>query len=72
MDDDQIAFSIAKLKEYAIVDGGDARKLGLFTMTDARWQQTVEFMRDAGLVKPGVDVRRAYTLEFVKQIRVLP
>jgi len=72
MDDDQIAYSIAKLREYGIVDGGDARKLGLFTMTDARWKQTFEFMRDAGLVKPDVDVHKAYTLEFVKQVRVLP
>lgn len=72
MDDHQIAYSITKLKEYGIVDGGDAKKLGLFTMTDARWKQTFEFMRDAGLVKPDVDVRKAYTLEFVKQIRVLP
>ncbi len=72
MADDQIAFSIAKLKEYGIVDGGDAKKLGLFTMTDARWKQTFEFMRDANLVKPDVDVHKAYTLEFVKQIRVLP
>jgi NitT/TauT family transport system substrate-binding protein len=72
MDDDQIAYSIAKLKEYGIVDGGDARKLGLFTMTDARWKRTFEFMRDASLVKSGVDVHKAYTLEFVKQIRVLP
>jgi len=72
MDDNQIAFSIARLKEYGIVDGGDARKLGLFTMTDARWKQTFEFMRDARLVKPDVDVHKAYTLEFVKPIRVLP
>jgi NitT/TauT family transport system substrate-binding protein len=72
MDDNQIAFSIGKLKEYGIVDGGDAKKRGLFTMTDARWTQTFEFMRDARLVKPDVDVHKAYTLEFVKQIRVLP
>jgi NitT/TauT family transport system substrate-binding protein len=72
MDDNQIAFSIGKLKEYGIVDGGDAKKLGLFTMTDARWTQTFEFMRDARLVKTDVDVHKAYTLEFVKQIRVLP
>jgi len=72
MDDNQIAFSIAKLKEYGIVDGGDAKKLGLFTMTDARWKQTFEFMRDAGLVKPDVDVHKAYSLEFVKQVKVLP
>jgi NitT/TauT family transport system substrate-binding protein len=72
MDDEQLAFSVNKLKEYGIVDGGDARKLGLFTMTDARWKQTFEFMRDAKLVKPDVDYRKAYTLEFVKQVRVLP
>ena len=72
MDDDQIAFSIAKLKEYGIVDSGDAKKRGLFTMTDVRWKQTFAFMRDAGLVKPDVDYHKAYTLEFVKQVKVLP
>ena len=72
MDDAQLAFSNAKLKEYGIVTGGDAQKFGLFTMTDARWKQTFEFMRDAKLVKPDVDYKKAYTLEFVKQVKVLP
>ena len=72
MDDDQLAFSIAKLKEYGIVEGGDAKKLGLFTMTDSRWKQTFEFMSKAGLVKPEVDYHKAYTLEFVKQVKVMP
>ena len=72
MDDAQLDFSVAKLKEYGIVDGGDAKTLGLFTMTDARWKRTFEVMRDSGLVKPEVDYRKAYTLDFVKKIRVLP
>ena len=72
MDDAQLRFSLARLKEYGIVDGGDAKKLGLFTMTHERWRQTFDFMAQAGLVKPGVDVRKAYTLEFVRQIKVLP
>ncbi|HEX4986780.1 MAG TPA: ABC transporter substrate-binding protein [Burkholderiales bacterium] len=72
MDDAQLAFSVARLKEYGIVDGGDAKKLGLFTMTDARWKQTFEVMRDSKLIDPGVDYRKAYTLEFVKQVHVLP
>ena len=72
MDDAQLAFSLAKLKEYGIVDGGDARKLGLFTMTDSRWKQTFDFMAKAGLVKPDMDYHQAYTLEFVKQIKVMP
>ncbi len=29
-------------------------------------------MAKAGLVKAGMDVRKAYTLEFVRQIQVLP
>ena len=72
MDDEQLAFSVAKLKEYGIVEGGDAKKLGLFTMNDARWKQTFEVMRDSKLVKPDVDYKKAYTLEFVKQVKVLP
>ena len=72
MDDKQLAFSVAKLKEYGIVEGGDAKKLGLFTMNDARWKQTFEVMRDSKLVKPDVDYKKAYTLEFVKQVKVLP
>ena len=72
MDDEQLAFSVAKLKEYGIVEGGDAKTLGLFTMTDSRWKQTFEVMRDSKLVKPDVDYKKAYTLEFVKQVKVLP
>ncbi len=72
MDDEQLAFSVAKLREYGIVEGGDAQKLGLFTMTDARWKQPFEVMRDSKLVKPDVDYKKAYTLEFVKQVKVLP
>ena len=72
MDDEQLAFSVAKLKEYGIVEGGDAKKLGLFTMTDSRWKKTFEVMRDTKLVKPDVDYKKAYTLEFVKQVKVLP
>ena len=72
MDDEQLAFSVAKLKEYGIVDGGDAKTLGLFTMTDSRWKQTFKVMRDSKLVKPDVDYKKAYTLEFVKQVKVLP
>jgi NitT/TauT family transport system substrate-binding protein len=72
IEDELLAFSIAKLKEYGIVEGGDAKKLGLFTMTDARWKQTFDFMVAAGLVKADVDYRKAYTLEFVNKVKVLP
>jgi NitT/TauT family transport system substrate-binding protein len=67
-----IAYGLEKIKAYAIVTGGDAERLGIMTMTDARWRRTFEFMVEAKMVKPGLDYRRAYTLELVKDVRVLP
>jgi NitT/TauT family transport system substrate-binding protein len=36
------------------------------------WAETHKYMVSAGLLKPDVDVRRAYTLQFVKDVRVMP
>jgi len=72
MEDALIAFGIAKMKEYRIVTGGDAAAQGIMTMTDARWQRTLEFMREAGLVEPDFDIGKAYSLELLQGARVLP
>jgi NitT/TauT family transport system substrate-binding protein len=72
MGDELLAFGVRKMNEHGIVTGGEARKFGLLTMSDARWQATTDFLRSVGLAKPGVDYRRAYTLEFVKAVRVVP
>jgi NitT/TauT family transport system substrate-binding protein len=55
MSDALLAYGVRKMREYAIVEGGDAKTQGLLTMTAARWQATVDFVRGAGLAKPGVD-----------------
>jgi NitT/TauT family transport system substrate-binding protein len=67
MTDEQIAFSIAKLKEYGIVDSGDAVKLGIGAMTDARMKDFFDEMAKAGVVKPDLDYKKAYTLQFVNK-----
>ena len=72
MSEELLAYGVSKLREYEIVTATDARKFGLLTMTDARWQATAEFLRAAGLARPGVDYSRAYTLELVKAVRVVP
>ncbi len=72
MEDALLAFGVAKMKEYGLVTGGDAKKQGILTMTDARWKQTFDFMVGAGLVKPEVNYKKAYTLDLVKQVKVLP
>ena len=72
MTDALLAYGVAKLREYQIVMGGDAHGLGLLTMTAARWQATADFLRETGLAKPGVDYAKAYTLDLVKAVRVVP
>ena len=65
--DDEIAFAIAVLKERGLVDSGDAKRLGIGAMTDARWAHFYKQMSDAGVFPPGLDVKKAYTLQFVDQ-----
>ena len=67
MTDDQIAFSIAKLKEYGIVNSGDSLKLGIGAMTDARVKDFFDKMVKAGIVKADTDYKKAYTLQFVNK-----
>ena len=65
MTDDLLAYSVTKMKEYGIVDSGDAQELGIGAMSDSRMQSFFEKMVRAGLVKPTLDIQKAYTLEFV-------
>jgi len=58
--------------EFGIVTGSDTATQGLLTMTDKRWQDTVEFLRGAGLAKADVNYGSAYTLSIVEDVRVLP
>jgi NitT/TauT family transport system substrate-binding protein len=67
MDDARIAYSIARMKEFGIVDSGDARTLGIGAMTDARIKDFFDKMVRAGVVKPNIDYRRSYTLQFVNK-----
>jgi len=65
--DEQIAFSVAKLKEYGIIDSGDTLKLGIGAMTDARVKDFFDKMVKVGIVKPDTDYKKSYTLQFVNK-----
>ena len=72
MSDELLAYGWRKMKDYALVDAGDAMKSGLLTMTEARWDATVDFLKAAGLARTGTDYSRAWTLDLVRDVRVLP
>ncbi len=65
MTDALLAYSIARMKQYGIVDSGDTLKLGIGAMTDERMKSFFDKMVAAGVVKASIDYRRAYTLQFV-------
>jgi NitT/TauT family transport system substrate-binding protein len=67
MSDALIAYSIEKMKQYGIVDSGDTLKLGIGAMTDARMMGFYASMLRAGVVKPGLEYKRAYTLQFINK-----
>jgi NitT/TauT family transport system substrate-binding protein len=67
MTDELLAYSHAKMKEYGIVDSGDTQTLGVGAMTDARIKDFFDKMVKAGLFKPDLDYRKAYTLQFVNK-----
>jgi NitT/TauT family transport system substrate-binding protein len=73
MTDDKIAHGIKMLNETGMVFGGDAAKMGAGVVTDARMKQTFDMMVAMKLIDPAkVDVKKTYTTEFVKDLRVLP
>src|SRR5215813_9357087 len=49
MSDALLAYGIAKIKEYGIVDSGAAKSSGIGVMTEARWQDFFNAMAEAGV-----------------------
>src|SRR4051794_12982005 len=73
MTDDQLAYSVAKLKETGMVLGGDAAKLGVGVMTDARLKASYDFLVGAKLLDPTkIDLATSFPTTFVKDLKVLP
>jgi NitT/TauT family transport system substrate-binding protein len=70
MPDEQIAFGIQKMKELKVLDGGDAATQGLGVMTEERWKKTYEYMVDSGLLKADTDWKKAFTTDFVKDLKI--
>ncbi len=65
MTQEQIDYSIAKMKQYGIVDSGIALERGIGCMTDENNRSFFEKMVEAGVVDAGTDYRATYTTAFV-------
>jgi NitT/TauT family transport system substrate-binding protein len=67
MTDALLAYGIAKIKEYGIVDSGDAKTDGIGAMKEARWRDFFDTMSNAGVYPKDLDFRKAFTLQFVNK-----
>jgi NitT/TauT family transport system substrate-binding protein len=62
-----LAYAVSAMKQHGIVDSGDARTLGIGAMTEARMKSFFDKMARAGVIKPTLDWRRAFTTQFVNK-----
>jgi NitT/TauT family transport system substrate-binding protein len=62
-----LAYAVAAMKTHGIVDSGDASTLGIGAMTEARVKSFFDKMVRAGVVKPALNWRRAFTTQFVNK-----
>lgn len=73
MTDEQLAHSVAKMKEMGIVGSGDAVRLGIGTMNEARVRSNWQFLVDNKLVDPAkVTPQQAFAYQFIHDTKVLP
>jgi NitT/TauT family transport system substrate-binding protein len=69
---DLLAFSVAKMREYKLVTGGDAATRGILTISGERYKKIRDFMVGAGLLAKEFDYTQAYTTRLIDQVHVLP
>ncbi len=73
MTDDRIAVGIKLLVSSGMVFGGDAAKMGVGIVTDERMKATYDMLVAMKLLDPSkVDLKRTYTTQFVKDLKILP
>ena len=73
MTDEQLAYSLVKLKEMGIVTSGDAARGGIGVITDARAKASYDFLVSAKLIDPSkVELSKTYSTEFVRDLKVMP
>ncbi|MET3893277.1 NitT/TauT family transport system substrate-binding protein [Bosea sp. OAE506] len=67
MDQEKIDYAVKVMNANGIVLSGDATTLGIGAMTDARWGSFYKTMTEAGVFPAGIDLKKAYSLEFINK-----
>ena len=73
MTEEQLAYSVSRMKEMGIVTSGDAQKNGIGTLNESRIQQSYAFLLANKLIESDkVGPMQTYRLDLIRDIKVLP
>jgi NitT/TauT family transport system substrate-binding protein len=73
MTDDQLEASVRQIRQSGLVTSGDAARLGIGILTEARLKASYDFLVSAKLVDPArTQLAKTYTTEFVQDLNILP
>ncbi|MCX7646729.1 MAG: ABC transporter substrate-binding protein [Rhodobacteraceae bacterium] len=67
MTDAQLAYSIQALKDYGIVDSGDAETLGIGAMTEEKMKAFYDAMVAAGVLPADLDYTKGFDTQFTNK-----
>jgi NitT/TauT family transport system substrate-binding protein len=70
MPDEHIAYSLQKMRDVKAVEGGDAATMGIGIMTEERWKKTRDFLVESSLLKADTDWKSAFTLDYIKDVKI--
>ena len=73
MTQEQLDYSVGKLRELGMVTSGDAATRGIGTMSEARLRASYDLMVASNVIDPAkVNFASTYTLDIINAIKVLP
>lgn len=72
MNDEQLAFSIKAMKDYGIVDSGLSLEKGIGAMSAETIKDFYDKLVASGVMEPGLDLEKVYTLQFTNNGASLP
>jgi len=66
----QMTYAVGRIKAAQLVDGGDAKRFGIGTMSAERWEATADMLAATGLTRGEVPWQEAFTTLFVADLRI--
>jgi NitT/TauT family transport system substrate-binding protein len=58
------------MRDVKAVEGGDAATMGIGIMTEERWQKTRDFLVQSTLLKADTDWKRAFTTDYIRDLKI--